>query len=99
MAEEIGYTPQTTFWNDFSIADIYGKDTVKDTYKRAFSEWKNDAVYLTELVLVLNHKSWQHVEKRPDLSELYTELYYKADKYALDHLKGADWQYYFETTD
>ena len=99
MAEEIGYTPQTTFWNDFSIADIYGADAVQDTFDRAFAEWKNNAVYITELVLVLNHKSWQHAEKRRELSELYADLYYKADKYALDHLKGDDWQYYFETTD
>ena len=38
--EEIGYKPITTFWDDFSIADRFGISAIKDTYKRAFEEWK-----------------------------------------------------------
>lgn len=38
--QENGYDPMTTFWEDFSIADKYSIAGVKDTYKRAFSEWK-----------------------------------------------------------
>ena len=53
-AHEIGYTPQTTFWEDFSIADPFGLEAVQDTFNRAFEEWKSDHIYLTELVLVLN---------------------------------------------
>lgn len=33
--EMIGYEPKTTFWSDFSIADMFGADGVKDTYNRA----------------------------------------------------------------
>ena len=33
--EMIGYEPKTTFWSDFSIADVFGVDSVKDTYNRA----------------------------------------------------------------
>lgn len=51
-----GYTVQTTFWEDFSIADRFGKSAVLDTFKRAFAEWKTDYKYLTEMVLVLNPK-------------------------------------------
>lgn len=40
--KEIGYDLITTFWEDFSIADKYGIAGVKDTYKRAFNEWKDD---------------------------------------------------------
>lgn len=40
--QENGYDLITTFWEDFSIADKYGIAGVKDTYKRAFSEWKDD---------------------------------------------------------
>lgn len=39
--QENGYDLITTFWEDFSIADKYGIAGVKDTYKRAFSEWKD----------------------------------------------------------
>ena len=29
-----GYKPQTTFYEDFSIADMFGINAIKDTYKR-----------------------------------------------------------------
>lgn len=94
-----GYTPITTFWDDFSIADYFGYEAVKDTYNRAFREWKNDYKYLTELVMVLNHKSWQHASKSPILSELYITLYEHADSYAMNKLKGQELKYYLEVTD
>ena len=37
---EYGYEPITSFWEDFSIADKFGIKAVKDTYNRAFKEWK-----------------------------------------------------------
>ena len=57
MAEN-GYNVQTTFWEDFSAADIFGLSAIQDTFNRAFEEWKGNCKYLTELVLVLNHKIW-----------------------------------------
>ena len=44
-----GYVPQTTFYEDFSIADQFGLDAIKDTFNRAFKHWKDNYVYLTEL--------------------------------------------------
>ena len=58
-----GYKPLTTFWSDFSMAEQFGIEAVKDTFKRAFEEWKGDYKFLTELVMVLNHKIWQWYEK------------------------------------
>lgn len=98
IEEVTGYKPITTFWQDFSIADLFGTSAILDTYKRAFEEWKDDYKYLTELVMVLNWKSWQY-EDKPELCKLYSDLYYKTDNYALDNLKGAEKQYYFNTTD
>ena len=95
-----GYEFKTTFWQDFTIADVFGEDAVKDTYRRAFSEWKTDAEYVTELVMVLNWKCWEHYEKgHSALSMLYSDLYYQADAWCLDHLKGSDLTYYITTTD
>ena len=54
-----GYETFTTFWQDFSIADRFGVAAIKDTFTRAFNEWKHDYKYLTELVMVLNWKIWQ----------------------------------------
>lgn len=73
--KEIGYDLITTFWEDFSIADKYGIAGVKDTYKRAFNEWKDDYKFFTELTLVLNHKIWQHYESNRELAALYDRLW------------------------
>lgn len=60
-----GYKPITIFWEDFSIADHFGPSAIKDTFRRAFDEWKSDHKYLTELVMVLNWKIWQYYEESP----------------------------------
>lgn len=54
------YEFKTTFWQDFTIADAFGTEAITDTYRRAFKEWKSNYIYLTELVIVLNWKIWQH---------------------------------------
>lgn len=89
----------TTFWQDFSIADHFGIPAVKDTFRRAFSEWKSDYRYLTDLVIVLNHKIWQHYEKNEPLARVYDELWRKASDYAVKHLKGEELSYYLDETD
>ena len=45
----------TTFYMDFTIADHFGIEAIKDTFNRAFEEWKTDYKYLTFLVLNLNN--------------------------------------------
>ena len=95
-----GYTQQTTFWMDFTIADAFGINAIKDTYRRASKEWKNDKVYMTELVMVLNWKCWVHYERGNNrLAETYSDLYYKARELAFITLKGDDLKYFIQTTD
>ena len=90
----------TTFWSDFSIADAFGINAIKDTYKRAFKEWKKHYQYLTDLVIVLNHKCWYWYEHgNEEYSRLYEKYYYEAHEYALEHLKGEEFEYYFRKTD
>lgn len=98
MAEN-GYNLQTTFWEDFSIADRFGISAIKDTYNRAFNEWKEDYKFLTELVLVLNHKIGQHYDTRMDTAKLYNSLWEKADQYAMENLKGDELSYFYNVTD
>ena len=95
----IGYRPFTTFFEDFSIADVFGVDAIKDTYNRAFSEWKNNYKYLTEFVLVLNWKIWEHYESNKDCAEVYDKLFHEAQDYALENLKGEELSYFYEITD
>lgn len=89
----------TTFWMDFSIADAFGKDAVQDTYNRAFAEWKSDYRYLTDLVMVLNHKIWQHYQTNEPLARLYDRLWREAADYAVENLKDDELRYYLDVTD
>lgn len=99
--EALGYHAQTTLWSDFGVADDYheSEDGVRDTFNRAFEQYKDDKVYGTELAMVLNHKSWQWEKKNPELSKLYIKLWNKIDIYILDHWNKEDLKYYLEVTD
>ena len=89
-----------TFFMDFSIADVFGANAVKDTFNRAFKEWKSDYKMLTALVITLNHKIWQHYEaENNELALVYDELWKKADQYAFDTLKDDELEYFIEVTD
>lgn len=94
-----GYELQTTFWDDFSIADLFGLSAIQDTFNRAFKEWQEDYKFLTELVMVLNHKIWQYHEKKPEFAMLYNTLYREADQYAMENLKDEELSYFLDVTD
>ena len=93
------YDFKTTFWSDFSIADLFGVDAIEDTFKRAFDAWKTNVEYLAELVLVLNWKGWQWYGKNADKAKTYFDLYEQADGWACDNLSEDDMRYYFSVTD
>ena len=96
----LDYECQTTFWQDFTIADKFGLEAVKDTYKRAKEEWGDDRIYGTELSMVLNHKCWQHYnDGDTSLSKLYAELWGEYHDFVLDNWKGEDLKRYLEITD
>lgn len=96
---DMGYEPKTTFWQDFSIADTFGPEAVRDTYKRAFDEWHTNTEFVTELTLVLNWKIWQHYGRREELAVVYDELWKKCDRWCCDNLTGEDLSYFYSTTD
>ena len=93
------YQFKTTFWTDFSIADVFGVSAIKDTFNRAFEEWKYNYIYLTELVITLNHKIWEWYGKNETYAKLYNELWEQADGYACDNLMGDELTFFYETTD
>lgn len=99
MENEIGYKPFTTFWEDFSIADAFGAEAVQDTFDRAFSEWKSQYKYLTEMTIVLNHKIGLWYGKNDELFKLYDKLWKQADQYACNTLQGEELSYYYRVTD
>lgn len=100
LMRENGYEVCTTFWEDFSIADKFGINAVKDTFQRAFEEWKDNYIYLTELCLVLNHKIWQHHSLGNNQNaELYDNLWRQVDEYGMNNLQGEELDYFIRILD
>ena len=92
----------TTFTQDFMIAERFGLAANRDTYRRAFSGWKNHYKYLTELAMTLNHRlfHWYATGGENDpRAALYNELWQKADAWALKHLKGAELAFFLRVLD
>lgn len=100
IREITGYEPKTTFYEDFSIADRFGTNAVKDTYNRGLLTAESlGHEFLTEFVMVLNWKIWEHHERNEALARVYNDLWELADNYAREHLTGEALSYYYDTTD
>lgn len=99
MCDMTGYQPKTTFWEDFSIAECFGREAIRTTFKHAFNEWRSNYIYLTELVMVLNWKVWLWHEENGSIAQTYNEFFETADRYALDNLRGDALQYFLKTVD
>lgn len=99
IEELTGYKPITTFYTDFSISDKFGADAIKDTYNRAFKEWNTEIKYITELVMVLNWKSFEHYKTNLEYSKLYSDLYFELDSWCCDNLNEEQLNYYYKTID
>lgn len=101
LSQFTDWRPENLYWQRFSIAEEYGKKEVEQVYKEILSEAKDKYKAMTELVMVLNHKSWQHCENtgNSELCNLYAKLFYKAKDYAENTLKGDELRYLIETID
>lgn len=100
IEELTGYKPISTFYEDFSIGERFTESGVSQTYHKIFREWKDDYRYLTELVMVLNWKIWEHYENgNLKMAEQYNTYWIWASQYAENTLKGEELQYYYRTID
>lgn len=89
-----------TFAQDFIIADTFGIDAIKNTFKRAFEEWKEDIRYLTALAIIMNHLGWRWYELNEEISKLYFGYWEKIDAFILDGEEdGEDYKYKNFTAD
>lgn len=99
LEKMMNYQFESTFWEEFSSTDEYGSDEVQKHYQVVFEQWKDNLKYLTELVLVLNLKTFIWFGVDDNLGMTYDELWKKTDQYAMDTLKGDDLHYYLSTLD
>lgn len=101
LAQFTDWRPKTLYWQRFSIAEKYGKDEIKRVYDEILNESKKDYKLITELVMILNHKSWEHCEyiNCSAFCELYAQLYRDACEYALNRLEGDELSYFLDVID
>ena len=93
-----GYKPFTTFYEDLSIADAFGTKAILETMRDIIQAWGHDYKYITEFIMAVNWKSWEH-QNNEEYCKLYAEMYYMLHDWALDNFKDEALQYYLETTD
>jgi len=94
------YKFETTFFDDYKIANAFGLEAIKDTYKRAYNDWKDNVVYMKEMTYVLNIMCWHfYEENKIEFSKLYEDLYYECYDKCLDHFKCEDLHEYCEFLD
>ena len=94
-----GYKPISTFYEDLSTADWFGRDAIQDTYNRVVREWSCDCEMFTEFVMALNWKIWEWADKDNDIAALYDRLWQQADQIAMEKFKDEELTYYLRTTD
>ena len=87
---ETGYEPMYTFYEDLSIAEKFGLGAVQETYDTIMKNWSNDYKALTEFVMALNWKTWEHADKEGRCSSKLCELYIKLFEKAEDYMEVTD---------
>ena len=93
------YTPITTFFSDLSIAEFYGEESIRETYRDVIASWGEDIKYITEFSMCLNHKIWQLYKHCDHIARVYDELWRKSVNYIVNHFEGEDLSYYYRVTD
>ena len=84
---------------DFTIADAFGIDAVKDTYKQVIKEYQDNVTYMGELTIVLNHKLWILYKEHPHLGQVYEELWRDVQRRCFKRFKGDDLTKYYNIID
>ena len=87
---EVGKERITTFMSDLSIAEwCESKKGVISTCKNVLKEWRDDEKYMSEFVLCVNWKAWEHdARKNYQWSKFYSLLYDWVRDYVYDYYEG-----------
>ena len=85
FCEMTGYECKTAYYQELSIAENFGIQTVKACIRRQLRESMNDYKLLTELVMMVNWRYFRWMDSNPQLAEFYARVYEDLDEYAVDH--------------
>jgi hypothetical protein len=94
------YRRLSTFIFDISLAESYELDDLSKTLSKIINSCKNDIKLFAELILVLNHKAWQHdYIGTYHYSMLYSQLYYMVKELYFEWYEGKPKTKYDEAID
>lgn len=104
------YKRKTTYTSDFSIAEwcvpVDGMNAIADTLRNALTNWRDSVEWFTEIMLVVNMKSWEHAARHNNnYGRMYSDLYYMVrdlyfDWFDESHPKHAEAiAYYYDYVD
>lgn len=104
MAEQIGYTPATNLWEKFTECEFNGLEAIDSFAEEVFNLYKDNIIYLTEFIMVINHKCWYWFEHGDNhIARFYSELYHEFDERAINYIESnmdnEAMTYYFRTLD
>lgn len=87
-----GCKRRTTFTADLSIGEwCDGWRGVFDTVRRAMTEWRDNVEYMSEFVLCVNWKSWEHFGRENHMwAKFYGLLYEGVRDLMYDYYEGDD---------
>ena len=95
-----GEPTQRSMESAFEIADVGGDMAVIDTYNDELNKRKDSIHLMTELVMHLNRKCWDMYENSfSHMSEIYSDLFYKAKDYVFEHFEDDDIDYFLRMID
>lgn len=74
------YKRKTTYTSDFSIAEwcvpSEGMSAIASTLRNALTQWRDNIEFFSEIIIVLNMKSWEHAARgNNEYGRMYSELY------------------------
>ncbi len=80
--------PAPKFWQDFTQAEKFGKTSIKTRFDLAFEKYKDDFEIMADLTATLELKSKTQKTQNTAFSDLYNELWQKAENYATMNYVG-----------
>ena len=100
MMKDTDYETFTTFYGDLSIAELYGIDSVIDTYNRVVDNWGTDIKWITEFSICLSVKTGEmYAEDEYELESVYSQLIDKLTEFIYNNFNEEDLRYYKYTYD
>lgn len=101
--DEIGFTnwevcdevivedePAPKFWEDFTQAEAFGTTSIRTRFGLAFDKYKNNPEVMADLVSTTKVKASMQKVSNHAFSEIYDELWKKAEDYATMNYDSKD---------